>query len=370
MKLPHFIFFLIALLLAPVLSFGGNTELALSLDAGYTDNIFHDATAYSDTYTKPAARFDYYPASLLRLSMTGSYTAYSTLTGLNQTFGSGSLTFVKANPEKPISLYLTGGFNTSAYSLNYNLYNNNQTYASTEIRFRLLKSITLASGGHFNNIIYTKTDFSDYYQYNLYGGLHVSLPLRNSLYTEVGYSRAEFEAMRDWRQNFIPGPDTFTDPISQLDLKYLQIRLSRPLATHTGLNLQFRTQFLAKKEGDAFRGYSVDILSPWHQFNYGTSYSVGIKSFAVPGFIIAGNAQYSDLSYFRTIETVDDTEPYLKNRDDKTVNVSLELQRPLGKDNSALIIPTLIAGFTDNRSTDPFYDYKSFVFSLGLNIQL
>ena len=362
--------FVITLLIIPNLLLAGNTEVIFSMDAGYTDNVFGDSASYSDSYTAPSMQLNYYPTSTLRLNFNGRYTAYQSISGLNQISGGGNITFVTAKPNQPVSVYLTAGFNAVDYGQEYDPYDQTQPYLSTIIRARLISRLVFSTGGNIRNIRYSNSEYSDYFQYNLFAGMNLSLPAANNLYVEAGLTGADFNLQTNLKNNFIPGPHSSYDPISRLDLHYYRIRYSRPLAAHTGINLQFRSQSPAYREGDAFFGYSIDNLSPWNQFRYGESVSGGIKSYIIPDFILIGDASWSKYDFYGVIETDNDDSPFIINRNDETVTASIEIQRPFGGNNKALITPTLFVSYTDNRSNDPNYSFDSFSVLFGFNVQL
>jgi hypothetical protein len=366
----HTILFLAGILAAasaPVIA--AETSMNFGMTGGYIDNLFLDSGKIHDSYTTPYLSVRLYPSSSLELVANGSYTGYRETPDLGSILLGGSVSYVMMNDNQPFSLLASCDLSARRYGDLYRNYDNIHAGASLIVRYRLTGQAFLKAGAALTSNEYTNTSTGNNRGYGLFTGLTATILGSNSLDLEAGYDRTQFPnlAADVSRRQMMHVDDPETE--EQLRTVYYSFRLSRPMASHTGIGLQYAARRFVGDNNAITYGLSLDNLSPWTAFWEGQAISADIKSFVIPNIILTSSAEYRDISFMDALESSSDSY-YIRSRSDHRTTASLAIARPIVIRPGSILQPSISAEYIANRSTDPFSDYNSFSIALTLGLQM
>jgi len=342
-----------------------------TIGSGYQSNLFNDSSAAADLSTSAGLNLKYFPSASTRLTAGAQYNAFTEYSDLSNLTGDLSLTVIPTAESSRLSLALAGAVAVRQFGSRYELYDRIGATAGADLTFRLLPSIHLLTAASYLSNSYTNSDIGSYRSYDLAGGANLRFAGSNTLAL-----RAEFDH-RIYEQ---PSPATFGpgnrftesgDNTQSFDIMSGLIRFSRPLGSRTGLNLSASHRRLDLPADYTFYGYTIDYLSPWSDLWEGSSFSAGLKHFFPNQITTEFAIAYADKDFVDVVEQADDGTEYLQNaRNDRQTSLSLAVTRPLVLKSGQLLTPSLVIGYRDNNSTEPYFDHEAVSASLSLKIQL
>jgi hypothetical protein len=345
------------------------TAFELGMTGGYTDNLFLDSGTIHDSYTNPYASFSLYPSSSVALAASASYTAYRQVPDLSSLLMGGSISYVMMEDNRPLSFFASGEFSTRRYGALYRDYDNIHAGASLIMRYRAASQAFLKVGGAISSNEYINAITGTNRGYGVFAGVTATVIGNNSLDLEAGYDMTRFPNLAS---DLFPWKMMRTvEPVAENELRtvYYSVHLSRPLASHTGIGLEYAARRFVGEKTAATYGLSLDNLSPWTSFWDGQALSADIKSFFIPNFIATSSVEYRDISFMDALESSGE-ETYLRSRADRRTTLSLTVARPIVIHPGTIFQPTVSAGYISNSSTDPLFDYDSFSVSVNLGLQI
>ncbi len=353
---------------------GAETATEFGIGTGYTDNLFNDSTGVTDSYTSPYLGVSFYPSSSIEISFSGIYTAFSEAADLSSVNAGGTITYVSAGDNRPISFYLSAGSTVRRYGDLYRDYDAMQSSFSAVTRFRLSPKLHLKLGGAFSSNDFDNSVTGDNHGFGAFGGVNGGLWGSNTIDIEGGVDFTSFESLDSssvmgWRNT---SSSSNTDIENDLQTAYISVRLSRPLGSHTGIAVEYAARSFIGSENVVTYGLTLDNLSPWTAFWEGQAISAEVKSFIIPNFIVNTGVRYQQARFMDALEldNTGETESYsLQTREDDRMQTSLSLQRPIVIGNGRILRPTINISYIDNNSTHPYYDYEAMSMSLTLDFQ-
>jgi len=360
-----FLMILVPAITTPIMA--AETSVGLGMTGGFTDNLFADSGKIHDSYTTPYFSLSIYPSASLELAANASYTAYTRIPDLGSFLAGGSISYILADDSNPLSLLAVGELSTRRYGDLYSDYDNIHAGASLTIHYRILPQAFLKGGAALTSNEYVNAVSGSNRGYGIFAGLTTTLPGNNSLDIESGYDLTQFPNLAGDVSRRM-GMRT-TDPSTEEDLQtfYYSLRLSRPLASHTGIGVSYAARRFVGDNTALTYGLTLDNLSPWMAFWEGESITADLKTYVIPNFIVSPSAEYRDLSFMDALETTGD-ESYIRSRADLRTSVSLSVARPIVIQPGTILQPTVVGGYISNNSTDPLYDYDTFSISATLGM--
>ncbi len=380
---------------------------------GYTDNLFSDSTRQKDSYAQSGAVISYYPFSNFKLELNGDYTYYNEINGLSN-FGSGfDITWLPLEESSPLSLYINYNLSILRYRDVFEYHNNDNYNFSISLSnrngniFRLRAGFQYRRSDYINEpedppdtgfVIFETFDTPrDNENLEFFIGTNFSLPGKNVIDLEIGYaamnityaprptdSTIDFSdpmsGNRIRRDYLSPVRDTLQD--DKLWSLYFSPRFSRPIGSKTGINITYiYRQFLNPDQyvipgmpDSSISGISsTGFLSPWISVYEGHSISTTFKTYIIPGFILTGGAGYWKKNFLLTEEErgLEMAPPnIIKDRIDEQNRFYINIQKPFTFRNGLFLEPAILIDYSDNNSSNDFYDYTGLTFSAGITFRM
>jgi hypothetical protein len=373
MKTRHSILLVLFLMSISFVAVSAETEMEFGISGGYSDNLFFDSTRIGDLYTSPYLAVNLYPTASLELTASGSYINYGTTGDLESGQLGAGVTYIDYSDDNPLSYMLSGEVSTRRYGNLYAPYDYVHGGVSLAMRYGLHDGISMKAGaaGILNK--YVNSAVGNNRGYGLYGGINAALPGANSIDIESGYDVTQFpDLFPEVTGRTAISISDMIDIQDRLETFYYSIRISRPLASHSGLSLEYAARHFVGDDDVVTYGLSVDNLSPWMAFWEGQAVSARIKSFVIPHVIVSTSLEYRDIAFMDALES--DIRTYIgeygvRSRDDEQFRFNLSIRRPISTSGNGLITPSLDLSAIDNNSNHPLYKYASLNLRFNLNLQ-
>jgi hypothetical protein len=349
------------------------TSFEFGLNTGYTDNLFNDSTKILDSYTAPYAGFKVYPSSSVEISATGQYTTYNDIPDLGSLYGSGNITYVKADNNHPLSFFLSTSVSIKDYGELYCVYDNMHWGASAKLGYRLSPYLHLITGGDVLIGNYSNSATGDNRGFGFYTGINATLPGKNTIDIEGGAEFTAFDGLETLYRSGTGPRSELPDLKNELQTFYSSARFSRPIGKSTELNVEYAFRSFIGDDDVVTYGLSLDNLSPWTAFWEGQEVSANLKSKIIAGFEISTAFQYRQSRYMDALESDNFMGPETSDgfsvqmREDNRYHGSLILRRPYTLNPGLVITPVIHFAYTDNTSTLPFYDCSSLVITAAID---
>lgn len=351
---------------------GAEVVTEATLGSRYQGNIFSDSTMTDDVQTTVGAGLRYYPASFAELTSSIEYSTFGSHRDLSNLTGGFSVTVIPSSGASRFTPALSASATTRRYGPTYEPYD--QRGASTQIGFtyRLAPWIHLGSQASYSLTDYYNSESGSNRGVGLSGDLHLSIAGSNALSIGYDYSRRAYDQAFVSSGAGVSSHDESEANTETLGVSGVHLRYSRPLGMRTGVNLSVGRRFMHLDGQYVAPGYTVDFLSPWADLWSGRSFSCGLKHF-FPGQLTAEvSAVYLDKAFIDAYELAssDDGAYERYSRDDQMTTVSLSLSRVVSLGPGTRLIPSLKAGYRDNRSSLALFDYHDYWASLSLSAGL
>ncbi|MBU0984010.1 MAG: hypothetical protein KKA42_09080, partial [candidate division Zixibacteria bacterium] len=267
------------------------------------------------------------------------------------------------------------------------------------VGYLVSQSMRLRVGTTYRSTSYANDEVEPKHTFDYFLGGNLSLPGRNALDIEAGYTQGNLERVPTWDYEFdLPRgqitPDSIYSILIEDDLNswYISPRLSRPIGNRTGVSITYsHREFIDRNDSALVYGYSSGYLSPWVSSYEGDAVQIKVKTYLIPKMIVTSGFGYWDKSMLDMLEqyrdfriivdpftgdtmTVDRTynaNPYrcgIQERSDQRRQVFVNLQMPLQL-RQGLLEPSLKLEFTSNSSSVRVYDYTDFAITTGIRFR-
>ncbi len=363
---------------------------------GYTNNIFQNTDSKDDRNTVERASIGYYPLPSLKVDLSGTYTYYGRTVGLSNFAGAVDVTFFPMKEDSPLSLYLNANYKPTIYREAFEKFENNVMSANIALGYELKKYLNLRAGFELTSTDYTNeagTDTvesfavynisGDQDQYELFVGGNLTFLGANVLDVELGYASVNLSyvemptdsffnpVVMDMvpRDHIIAGIDSLRE--GNMGSFYISPRLSRPIGSKTGINITYIYREFQDVEDMVIPGLSTQFLSPWSSVYDGHAVTATIKTFVLPNFIISSGIGYFDKKYLNSekerVVRLGGMPPYeIDYREDEMTKFYWSIKRPIATKSNLYLEPAVQIDYSDNKSTNDFYDYNAFSMTFGL----
>jgi len=209
---------------------------ALSINSGYTDNIFADSVGEADGYSTLLLDMEYSITPSANLYYMGDINRYSQNSDLGSIFQDGGVKFNYSNTFLK-DIHILFGLSRLVYNEAFSLYSRDMQYFSSSVKSKAFKNIRFRSGFDFRNVLFPSYDDTvgvDHKDLSGYLGINASLPIPLSLDAKAGLQ---------WRHY-----GDLSQAVNTL-FSFATIRLSGPLGKRMGANvrLQIRKQTSANE---------------------------------------------------------------------------------------------------------------------------
>ncbi len=332
-----------------------DTMTSLSIDGGYSSNLFNDSFAISDSYTTLSSDLLTYPSEMLELNAFGDLKLYSQTSGLSNFLGGVSVTFIPTSALMKSQLYFNSSVSMLRYGTDFSSYNNAIISGSGSWSYQLSQKLLSTLGGGAKSVNYTNTTSVTDKMYYFFGGLNATLLTNNSFYFEAAFYQKDFTT-----------DDSFNSANSYLDLF---MRFSRPIGNSVGLNISYLNRNLETEDEAYMPGFTIDYLSPWSTLWGGDEISISLKKIFRNQFIMTLGASYSEKAYIDQLESDLGEIPVFTifSRSDKSNVYSIHIEKSFNSERS-IIAPRLSVSFIENSSDIDLYDYDKILFNGSINI--
>ncbi|MEW5993433.1 MAG: hypothetical protein AB1744_03460 [Candidatus Zixiibacteriota bacterium] len=352
----------------------------MSLSQSYTDNLLADSGNISDSYSRGRAALKYYPFSNLEVELAGQYTYYSELFRLSNFLSSAEVTYIPTSENSPLTVYLSAKLDRVRYREFFDAFDNRNVYLRGAAEYAPASSVRFRTGVRVSTTRYVNADSidADSDQYELLGGVNLTLPGSNSLDIETGWGHTNYTFIPDsipWINSIRPDNDLVEGDFSSF---FVSPRFSRPLGQKTGISITYTYRRFSGHEHGIVLGYATGFLSPWASMYDGSSVLVQLKTYSVPHWVISAGIGYWERRYFRTAFKVPDPEaPFpiyiypnpedIGYRSDYHTRVYFSFRRPVVTGPGRIFEPTLTIDISDNNSSLELHYYQTGVtVSIGL----
>ncbi len=329
----------------------------------FSDNLLLDSSGISDSYSRSAGRFNYYPIPQVEISLNSEYNYYHEIVGLGNIVAGGSITAIPTPDNFPLALYLNLNYQSRSYRESFSVYNTNDLDMLASMGFNLTGTAQIRFGAKYSSSKYVNSDEADKEAFEIFAGSNVTLFGKNSFDLEVGYSFANY--------NYIDTSTIYTWPqvlgFIEGDLKmfYFSPRYSRPLGNKIGMNLTFYYSEFSDYGGQYVLSYATGFLSPWASVWDGRSVILNLKAYIIPSVILTGGAGYWDKRFLTSLEPLD----WVRHRNDDQRRLYLNASWPMPMSSGLHLEPSLRIDYQNNNSTYKLFEYDSFSATLGFLVR-
>jgi hypothetical protein len=321
-----------------------------SLDSGATDNLFADSLKIEDLYSTVSLDLEQPVTPLFSIFYYGSLSAYSENKDLGSFYNNGGLNFWTSYKNLE-SIWLSAGGLNLAYNEDYSIYDKQRLYISAGGLHRTSNTLRLRSMLNYSGTTYSSYSDSlsvDYSELLINCGANLSFSLPLAVDAEAGYQRREYSKFENQ---------------TNTSFAYLQLRVSRPIGTRTGI--KFVTNIRNQISTEYQELYSLytngidpsDLLWDGYQGKIGITHLFGQwrssmnilyrKATFVESYIITGRQQRNDELFDFTVLT----------------------KRVLNLKNQPFQIWLILDYSLEvNQSSDSYNDYTSNIFHIGFSI--
>ena len=321
-----------------------DTMVSLAIEEGNSSNIFNDSFAISDSYTTFRSDLLIYPSEMLEINLFGDYNRYSQTNGLSNLTGGVSFTLIPTDEMMKSQVVLNGVASFVHYGSEFNYYNNTVASGNGSWNYQLFENLISKVGAGVSSVRYTNTSSVTDNIYYMYGGLNITVLLKNSIDLETAYYSKKFST-----------DDSFSSRNSYIDFSF---RYSRPLGSSMGLKISYLKRYLDTDENAYMPGFTIDYLSPWSTLWDGELINISLKKIFPKQFVMSLSAAYNEKSYIDQYESDLALEPVytIFSRDDIARSLSVQIEKKYFKETS-LIIPRFTISYHDNSSSLDLYDF-------------
>ena len=278
--------------------------------------------------------------------------------------------FIPLKAESKLSLFFSSDFDIRRYRPDYATFNNNNYNVRTAIGYRLGSATRLRAGIQVLGTEYLGSSSGDKTSSEVYLGFNTTVFGSNSFDCEFGYGSMDFRFIDPALEYIDHDPPEAALVSGRLKSLYVSPRFSRPLGSHTGINLTLSyRQFVSGDDRIVF-GSSIGLLSPWTSVWEGSSVTLSVKSYLVPRCVTTLGGGYWNRRHLRTIERNDFPLVIGTDRDDEQFRGFIQIARPILIGAGRLLQPYLNIDFGNNRSSNRLFDYSSFSDSTAISLKL
>jgi len=329
----------------------------------FSDNLLLDSSSMGDSYSRSAAKFNYYPISQVQVSFNSEYNYYHEIVGLGNVVAGGSITAIPTPDDFPLALYLNLNYQNRSYRESFSVYNTNDFDVLASLGFNLAGTAQMRFGTKYSNSRYTNSDEADKETVEVFAGSNVTLFGSNSFDLEVGYSFANYSYIDTSTIYTFPQELGFLE--GDLKMFYISPRYSRQLGNRIGMTLTFYYSEFKDYKGEYVLSYATGFLSPWASVWDGRSVTLNFKAYIIPRVILNCGMGYWDKRFLTSLEPLD----WIRYRDDDQRRIYIDAAWPMPMSSGMHLEPSLRIDYQNNNSTYKLYEYDSFSATLSLLIR-
>jgi len=184
-------------------------------------------------------------------------------------------------------------------------------------------------------------------------------------------------------RRIIPGTEYDDSVVTDgtLSSVYFAPRLSFGLGRRTGVTMTYSYRsFLDRNDNACIYGLSSTYLSQWNTDHEGSAFTISVKTYLVPHFILSAGMGYFDKQYLNALERIQignlvpppgvGIPQAVVDRNDKQTRLYVSAQLPCANRTGPMLEPSLQIEYTRNKSSVYLYDYDDVTVTAGLSMKL
>jgi len=352
-------------------------KIEFGLNRGFTTNLLTDSSNVEDSYTTSSAKLKFYPVSSMEVILFWDYSYYSQQYNLSSLSKGVSFTLIPTRQNSRYSLYLSGNFSGRTYRASLNSYNSNNFNLMASFGYRPGRTFSFRTGILLESTSYLLSDTPDNDSYEIFSGINFTLFGSNSFDIEGGYSNMNFSYVPDTTGRMDLGLSGSYDVYhtrGDLNSFYISPRFSRPIGSKIGLNLTFHHRKFINGDNAVVLGSALNFISPWGNIYEGQSYTISLKTIAIPKMIISGGFGYWKKAFLKTMVITNYAVRFAEKRYDEQNRFFVILERPIYFKSGGTLKPKLQIDLTHNNTTTRsmfnYYDYSGFSINASFTYEL